>query len=216
MKRLPVCLLLWALALPLPSLRADFGFDELEIIQASEQEELLELAEKAASGNDFAQAGELIQQARQKGYAPGKIKKAEKFVAARKTAYEAEQARIAREEEEKRLAEERRRRQRYNASGNMGGALNCDAVARDFGLWRYCTEGTCDGLAADNDLWLLCAQNDVNAVSDNYAVWRYLKDGEALFSDINAYEAARQNAGSFADRKRFVIYYLRGYIYRRY
>ncbi len=222
-----IYLLLGSLCFPLP-LRADFDFDELELIQSSEQAELLEQARKAADGNEFSKADSLIQQARQKGYAPDEVKEAENFLASRKSAYAAEQARIAREEE-KRLAEERRRKQeeaarqarlaqqRYDASGNKGGKLRCTSVAQDFGLWRYCTEGTCDGLSEDYNLWRLCEYDDVGAMSGNYNVWRYLKDGVDTFTDdMGAYQGAKQNSGSFADRKRFVIYYLRGYVFYSY
>ncbi len=224
MKHLFIYLLLGGLFFPLP-LRADFGFDELELIQSSEQGELLEKAREAAGSNSFDQAEKYLNQARQKGYAPEEVKEAENFLASSKAAFAAEQARIAREEEEKRLAEERRRKQdeaarqarlaqqRYDASGDKGGRLNCNYIFSDFGLWQYCTKGICDGLSGDYPLWRLCEYDDVGAMSANYEVWKYLKDGVVSFSDVEAYRGAKQNSGSFADRKRFVIYYLRGYVF---
>ncbi len=54
------------------SLRADdgFGFDDLEMIEQSEQAQLLQMAKDEAKAYHFSKAEDLIQQAQNKAYSP--------------------------------------------------------------------------------------------------------------------------------------------------
>jgi len=91
---------------------ADFGFDEMEELEQTEQSELLELARSAAGSWDFTRAGGYLEQARNKGYAPGEIAAVEAVIAHQQDR-RAEQRR--REAEQRRLAEEARQREQQQA-----------------------------------------------------------------------------------------------------
>ncbi len=125
------------------------------------------------------------------------------------TKYKERRTRIAQEEAARQQAQ-------ADASGNKGGTIDCGYVSRDYGLWNYCTSGSCDGLSGDYGVWNLCRTGDAGGLSKNYAVWNYIQNGDpsGFSSNYSAWEGAKQNAGSPADRKRFAIFYLRGYIYR--
>lgn len=116
--------------------------------------------------------------------------------------------------ENKRKAERAARdaARRAAADSDMGGALNCDLISKNYGLWDYCRTGNCSGFSNNYKLWALCERNDYSGMQ--YSIYSYLKDGNVSgFKDHRAFSRARQQAGSFADRKRFVIYYLGGYTY---
>ena len=145
---------------------------------------------------------EARKEAEQRAYANKKQKERE----------EAEQRR--RDAQNARIAADNQRR--YDRSGNKGGSLQCNRVSGDYGLWRYCESGSCDGLSSNYGLWRLCQNNETSGLSGNYGIWSYLENGNLSAFRGNAYFGAKQNSGSFADRKRFVIYYMRGYVYRSY
>lgn len=101
---------------------------------------------------------------------------------------------------------------RAAANSDMGGAIDCGRVSKNYGLWNYCQNGSCDGFGKDYKLWALCERDEYSGMP--YPIWNYLKDGNTGgFSNHRAYTRAKQQAGSYADRKRFVIYYLGGYTY---
>jgi hypothetical protein len=213
------------LSLPMTASLA-FSLDDLERLERIEQTELLDLAREAARNWRFGKADDYLDQARNKGYAPDEIAAVKTLIAENRAA-KAEQERHEEEErrkreEQRRLAEQTKRAQEQqagaDASGNMGGALDCKYVSSDYGLWNYCKTGTCSGLSGNYGIWSLCENNDFAGLSSNYGVWSYLKDGDpsGLSKDYKAWRAAKRFAGSFADRKRFVIYYLRGYVYGHY
>lgn len=112
-------------------------------------------------------------------------------------------------------AERARQKRIASTEANAGGALSCSKVSKNYALWSYCDSGSCSGFARDHELWRLCEHNDADAMSRNYAIWRYLKEGDAsgLAKNYKAWKRAQNEAGSFASRKRFVIYYLNGYTY---
>lgn len=197
---------------------AAFSFEEMDRIDQAEQGELLEAARKAAGQEDFDRARSLIEQARNKRYAPQAVAGVEKLV---REAWAARDERLRREEQA-RLAQaeaeaERRAREqaRVDGSGNKGGVLNCAIVSSNYGLWDYCERGRCEGFSGNYPLWTLCEKNDAGGLSSNYAVWSYLTKGDpsGFSKDYRAWSAASKQAGSFADRKRFIIFYLNGYIY---
>lgn len=103
------------------------------------------------------------------------------------------------------------RNKRANSEGSNSGSLNCSKVAKDYALYRYCDVGECDGFSSNYNLYRLCSNNDIDAMAGNYVIWRYLKEGEVNFKDYKVASKAKEQS-SFSDRKRFVIYYLRGYI----
>ncbi len=221
-------LLLAIAALPLialsPPAMADFGFDEMEQIDSAEQDDLLSEAKKAARSWSFGTAESYLKQAEQKGFAPNKVKAVRDLIS---SARNAKAAKERREEEERQLAQRQRRereasrrassarRDQRDASGNMGGTLPCHRVSKDYGLWNYCKTGDCSGLSKNYGIWNLCKNNDPSGLSGNFGVWSYLKTGNTsgLSKNYRAWRGAKKNAGSFADRKRWVIFYLRGYIY---
>jgi hypothetical protein len=95
--------------------------------------------------------------------------------------------------------------------------VNCTRVSSDYALWQYCTNGDCNGFSSNYNLWKLCQNNDYNSMSSNYTIWKYLKEGDVtgLSSDLRVWNSAKEHAGSFNDRKEFVIYYLRGFIFQK-
>ncbi len=214
-----VACLLAGLLLLSPTVQA-FSFDDLEKIEKEEQADLLRFARNAAVNWNFSAARSYLQEARNKGYAPKQIAAVEAVYSKQYAAYEEKQRQ---EEEAKRLAEEARKEAERQAkmqaqrdsSGNMGGSLQCSYVSKDNALWSYCNSGSCMGFSGNYNLWDLCQNNNVGAMSSNYGVWNYLKTGDAsgFAKDFRAWDRAKQQAGSFPDRKRFVIYYLRGYTY---
>lgn len=189
-------------------------------------EDYLQRAKSAAKNENFSQAQSLLKKAQSYGVQQDDLKEAEAYAAQKKEAYEARlererQAKLEAERQEReriaRLERERERQAQYDASGNKGGSLNCSYVGQDYALYRYCTTGSCDGFAGNYNLHRLCAYDDADALSGNYNIWRYLKNGESgAFTDYSMRQGAEQNAGSFSDRKRFVIYYMRGYIFKSY
>ena len=195
-----------------------FSFEEMDRIDQAEQGELLEAARKAAGQEDFDRAQSLIEQARNKRYAPQAVAGVEKLVREARAARDErlrreEQARLAQAEAERRAREQAR----VDGSGNKGGALNCAMVSKHYGLWNYCETGSCAGFSGGNyALWNLCENNDpAGYAGANFPVWHYLANGNAggFTSNHKVWSAAEKQAGSFANRKRFIIYYLRGYIY---
>lgn len=101
------------------------------------------------------------------------------------------------------------------AVANMGGQLDCGRVSSDYALSNYCRTGDCSGFSASFPLWQLCRNDDVSGMSGNYGVWSFLRTGDTsgFAQDHRTWERAKAQSGSFAERKRFVIYYLRGYTY---
>lgn len=206
MKKIVCFLMFLMISIPVPVV-ADFGFDDLEEVEQMEQTNLLELARQAAKKWKFSKAKDYLDQARNKSYAPDQIKDVQKLIADNRQAYEAKK-------EKERLAKEREEKER-NASGNKGGRLNCSSVSSDYGLWQYCDHNSCTGLSNNYALYQLCQFDDITGLGSNYAIYNYLKNGDpsGLSKDYNVWLGAKRNAGSYADRKRWVIFYLRGYLY---
>ena len=194
-----------------------FRFEDLEKVNAVEQAELLDLARLAVTRRDFIQSRDYIEQARRKGYNPKAIEAAESYYRREYMALEEQKRRDEAVLQARIFQEETARRQllQVNASGNKGGTINCAHVVSDSGLYGYCSSGSCDGFANDHSLWRLCKMGDASGYSKNYAFWNYIQNGDAsgFSSNFRAWEGAKQNSGSLANRKRFAIYYLRGYIY---
>lgn len=209
-----------------PPTFADFSFEEMEELEQTEQGELLELARQASRNENFSGARDYLSQARHKGYAPDEVGAVEQQIAADVQQYQERQRQLRaaaeqreREAEQQRLAEAAQRaaeqqQASHDASGNMGGSLQCSYVSADYGLWNYCNSGDCSGLSGNYGLWQLCQNNDASGLSSNFGIWNYLTNGDpsGLSSDYNAWKAATRFKGSFADRKRFVIFYLYGHM----
>ena len=105
---------------------------------------------------------------------------------------------------------------RANSEGSMGGTINCNSINNDYPLYQYCDTGSCSGFSNYN-LYRLCKDNAIDAMAGNYGIYSYLKNadlGAFAGKDIGIYHAAKKASGSFTSRKRFVIYYLRGYTFR--
>ncbi|MDQ2106385.1 hypothetical protein [Azospirillum isscasi] len=190
---------------------AAFSFDDMEKIDQAEQGELLEAAKLAAAAEDFARARALIGQARVKHYAPQAVAEAESTL---RQAEAARDERVRREVQARLAREEAERRAREQANARTGGA-NCNAVATNGGLWQYCTSGSCNGFVRNDALWTLCERDSYAGYASNLWVWRYLEQGDVsgFAKDYPVWSAAQKQAGSFASRKRFIIYYMNGYIY---
>lgn len=116
-KPLLLALLAGGIGLSLPA--QAFDFKDLENLEAAEQQELLELARRAAAQHDFNQARSYIEQARHKGSNPQAIEAAETDY---RRAYAAHQEQKRREEAERqaRIEAERRAAQRTSSSGGGG------------------------------------------------------------------------------------------------
>jgi len=95
---------------------AGFDFDDLELIEQSEQEELLELAKQAASNWHFSSARSYLSQAEEKDYSPDAIDETKRVIGKHREAYRENERR---KEEERRLAEAERQRQNQASSGNV-------------------------------------------------------------------------------------------------
>jgi hypothetical protein len=195
-----------------------FTFAQMEQVDKAEQSELLELGKSAAQAWEFDKAEGYLEQAKNKGYNPKEIAVLREHITGAKEAKakKEEEERQAKLEAERRERETREAQARRDASGNAGGSLNCSSVSSNYALWNYCQNNSCDGFSSNYGLWNLCKNDDISGLSSNYAVWSYLKNGDTggFGSDYNAYTSAKENAGSFADRKRWVIYYLHGYTYQ--
>ncbi|MGY0793152.1 hypothetical protein ACW7BJ_27615 [Azospirillum argentinense] len=190
---------------------AAFSFDDMEKIDQAEQGELLEAAKRAAAAEDFVRARSLIEQARNKHYAPQAVAVAEKAV---RQAEAARDERVRREEQARLAREETERRAWEQANARTGGA-NCNSVAGNSALWQYCTSGSCSGFVGNDALWALCERDSYFLYASNLWVWRYLDQGDVsgFAKDYPLWSAAQKQAVSFASRKRFIIYYMNSYIY---
>lgn len=168
--------------------RADFGFDDLEQIDSSEQAELFEQASQAARNWHFSSAETLLGEAQQKGYAPDEAKTVKQLIASNRKAYEAEQARKRKEEERKRIEEEREarqlalqrsqsndaenlKRQCLSIMGNVGAYSACMKKENNvFGMGKrglnayYAIRRECDYLAGNDNTGLsyLCQNENKN------------------------------------------------------
>ena len=188
---------------------------------AEDFEEYISKAKNSASNERFSQADSYLEKARKLGVSSSELSNAKSYVAGKERAYEERiererQAQLERERQE-RIAQEARERQASNdASGNAGGSLNCARVSGDYALWSYCEKGDCAGFSSNYGLYTLCESNSANGLSGNYNIWSYLENGNTGGFSGTAYKGAEQNKGSFADRKRFAIYYLRGFVYYNY
>lgn len=122
---------------------AAFSFEEMDRIDQAEQGELLEAARKAAGQEDFDRAQSLIEQARNKRYAPQAVAGVEKLVREARAARDGrlrreEQARLAQAEAERR-AREQASRPSYGYSG--GGSTYQYQYSCSFcceGQWGAC------------------------------------------------------------------------------
>jgi len=182
----------------------------------SDFEEYIQNAKHSARNENFSSANRYLEDARRLGVSNRELISAKSYVKNKKNDYDKKielekQARLERE----RIQREVSRQASNDASGNAGGSLNCARVSGDWALWNYCENASCNGFSDHYGLWTLCENNSANGLSGNYKIWNYLENGKNGFSG-NAYRSAEQNKGSFADRKRFVIYYLRGYTYYNY
>lgn len=117
---------------------------------------------------------------------------------------------LRRQREAEREAARRATEARSEGSGH--GRLSCDSLYKDYQLQQYCRTGEC-GFYKDYSLNQLCKNDDPSAMSANFALYKYLRDGDYYgFSDYSAREGAKKYSSSFSERKLFVIYYARGYI----
>lgn len=100
-------------------------------------------------------------------------------------------------------------------NSRMMAVRDCSVVVRNDALYGYCTRGDCNGFARDFGVWNLCANDDFTGLSKNQSVWFYLNSGDAsgFAKDFGVWIQAQKSAASFADRKRFIIYYLHGHVY---
>ncbi len=183
----------------------------------SDFEEYIANARRSARNESFSSAYIYLDKARELGVSNSELASAKSYVSSKKEAYEAriERERQARLERERQARMARERQASNDASGNAGGSLNCSQVSGDWALWNYCENNSCNGFSENNGLWTLCENNSANGLSGNGKVWNYLENGINGFSGT-AYNRAEESKGSFSDRKRFVIYYLRGYTYYSY
>lgn len=213
----------WAiacLALLVAPAAHSFSFDDLERIERVEQTELLDQARRAAQAWRFGEAESFLGQARARTYDPQAVAAVEQELTRQRQAHQAEQDRLRREEEERRLAEQRRIEAAQAAAaaaaaGGGGGSVNCTLTSSNYALFRYCTTGSCDGFSINNyGIWNLCQNNDPAGLSTNYSIFRYLTTGDTsgFYGNIQAWNSAQRNAGSFESRKRFVIYHAYGFI----
>ena len=99
---------------------------------------------------------------------------------------------------------------------NTSSTFNCSRVSSDSALWDYCENSNCNGFSNNHGLWTLCENNSPNGLSGNYNIWSYLEHANTSSFSGTAYKGAIQNKGSFSSRKRFTIYYLRGFVYYSY
>lgn len=181
--------------------------------------DLLLKAKQSASNEHFSAAREALEEARKiDGSNSAEYQKVSAYVGQkideRDERLERErQAKLERERQERMAAEAAQRQANYDASGNAGGSLSCSRVSSDYALWSYCTAGKCDGFSSNYGLWRLCEHDALDGLSGNYNIWSYLQNGNTGGFTGTAYKGAEQNKGSFADRKRFVLYYMRGYVY---
>ncbi len=119
----------------LSSVYADFNFEELEQLEVTEQDELLEQLRKAAEAWNFAEAEKYLKQASFKSYAPEEMKAARELIASNRQAYQENQERIRRAEEQ-RLEEQRKREQeekrrlaaRKKSRGNIASGSGNDLI----------------------------------------------------------------------------------------
>ena len=183
-----------------------------------ESEDLLSKARKLAKNESFSKARQMLKEAKR---VQGATQEYQESVAFYNKKIDAYKERIARQEAQEEAQAEAQRQaalaqEQYDASGNKGGSLSCSRVSANYGLWQYCNSGSCQGFSANYGMWQLCQNNNANGLSDNYGVWNYLTnaDASAFGSNSQAYQGALANKGSFASRKRFVLYYLNGYVYR--
>lgn len=111
-KCLTVLPLLWCMTAFAATDDDGFGFDDLDAVEATEQQELLQMAKEAAREYKFSKAQSLIKQAEHKAYAPDAVKRAKQVLASaekKKKREDEEKARLAEEKRQRELAEQRRR-----------------------------------------------------------------------------------------------------------
>ena len=191
------------------SIYDDDDEDDKEDIQ-----ELLTKAKKASNNENFSKAYRLINEAKKMGIEYKKIEKVKNYISRQEDEYN-ERLRLERQRAEQERLARLMAKERYNQSGDKGGSLNCSRVSSNYALYRYCTTGSCDALASNYEVYRLCKDDEYSSLP--YGVFNYLKNGEPY--GLNGYKAqqgAKQNSGSFYDRKRFIIYYLNGFVYRSY
>jgi hypothetical protein len=148
------CLMLCALLLTMGSVCADFDFDDMELIEQSEQEELLQEARDAAGNWNFSSANSYLDQARQKAYSPDAIAATEQIIADSRADYAAEQARIAAAEQARIAAAEKARiaaAQNRNSGGDSEGDLQkrCAFLLGNMRAWSACTKNESNLMGMD-------------------------------------------------------------------
>lgn len=181
-----------------------------DIDDESDFEEYIASAKRSARNERFSSAYSYLENARKLGVSRSELASAKRYVQNKKEAYE---ERIERERQGSFKLE---RQANNDTNGNTGGSLNCARVSGDSALWKYCEKGSCDGFSSNHGLWTLCERNSASGLTDNSKVWSYLENGQTGgFSGV-AFNLAEQNKGSFIERKRFVIYYLRGFVLYNY
>lgn len=102
---------------------------------------------------------------------------------------------------------------RASSEGSAGGLANCNSIHNDYPLYQYCDIGSCDGFT--NELYLLCKYGDASSLK-NQNFYLYIQNGDlgAFTKDIDTFNAAKKSSNTFLSRKRFLIYYLRGYKFK--
>lgn len=133
-KCLMVLPLLWCVAAFAANDDDGFGFDDLDAVEATEQQELLQMAKEAARDYEFSKAQSLIKQAEHKAYAPDAVKHAKQVLASaekKKKREDEEKARLAEEKRQRELAAARARQQTHQYSGSSGGDVRVVTVEGD-------------------------------------------------------------------------------------
>jgi len=211
------------------SLKDSETLDKLDQLDRGDQQAVLKQAKQAAKDWKFDEAERLLKQAKVMAYNPAAVKEVESLIATNKQA----KADKEKEEQARQSAEEVRKvREKIRAIAAMGnqssgtsssGGSNCDRIS-DYGLNQYCKTGQCS--FNEQKLNYFCER-----VNDEYDAAGYLRSnysGQAgnnlagfAYTGTMAYNegisndavyASQSYSGSFSSRKRWIIYYLNGYV----
>ena len=189
-------------------------YDDEDEDDREDVEELLSKAKKASNNQNFSYAYTLINEAKKMGVEYKSIEKTRRYIATQESDYN-EELRLKREREEQARLAKIQAKEKYNKSGDKGGSLNCVKVSSNYALYRYCKTGSCDSLSGNYEVYRLCKDDEYSALA--YGVYNYLKNGNPYgLSGYKAQQGAKQNSSNFSDRKRFIIYYLNGFVYKNY
>ncbi|NVK75378.1 MAG: hypothetical protein HWE24_18055 [Oceanospirillaceae bacterium] len=169
-----------------------------------DQQQLLEQAKQAAHSWNFNEAQNYLERAQQKAYSPNAIAQVERVIREERDAYRA-----------KKEADQAEKNAQQELAGS-GSRLNCSSFSGNSDLFQYCQYDSCSGFVGNYPLYNLCKHDETIQFNNNYKIYSYLKNSNVLdFSGGNEQLGAKEYSNSFTDRKRFVIYYLNGYVLRK-